>query len=116
MKSAAAISTKSVSSDEAVLSSWRNLLDKGSLQDGEENLAGTARSSIVVISKSRANSLGVKENDLVRVSNNYGAVTLPCVIADIEESTVWVPRNSVNSQLIRNLGVVSNSIVKVAKA
>jgi NADH-quinone oxidoreductase subunit G len=86
------------------------------LQDGEENLAGTARSSIVVISKSRANNLGVKEKDLVRVSNNYGAVTLPCVIADIEESTVWVPRNSVNSQLIRNLGVVSNSVVKVAKA
>ena len=116
MKSAAAISIKSVGTDEAVLSSWRNLLDKGSLQDGEENLAGTARSSIVVISKSRANTLGVKENDLVRVSNNYGAVTLPCVIGDIEESTVWVPRNSVNSQLIRNLGVVSNSVVKVAKA
>ena len=116
MKSAAAISIKSVGTDEAVLSSWRNLLDKGSLQDGEENLAGTSRSSIVIISKSRANTLGVKENDLVRVSNNYGAVTLPCVIADIEESTVWVPRNSVNSQLIRNLGVVSNSVVKVAKA
>jgi len=116
MKSAAAISIKSVGTDEAVLSSWRNLLDKGSLQDGEENLAGTSRSSIVIISKSRANTLGVKENDLVRVSNNYGAVTLPCVIGDIEESTVWVPRNSVNSQLIRNLGVVSNSVVKVAKA
>ena len=115
MKSAAAISIKSVGTDEAVLSSWRNLLDKGSLQDGEENLAGTSRSSIVIISKSRANTLGVKENDLVRVSNNYGAVTLPCVIGDIEESTVWVPRNSVNSQLIRNLGVVSNSVVKVAK-
>ena len=116
MNSAAAISIKSVGTDEAVLSSWRNLLDKGSLQDGEENLAGTSRSSIVIISKSRANTLGVKENDLVRVSNNYGAVTLPCVIGDIEESTVWVPRNSVNSQLIRNLGVVSNSVVKVAKA
>jgi NADH-quinone oxidoreductase subunit G len=43
-------------------------------------------------------------------------VTLPCAIGDIEESTVWVPRNSLNSQLIRNLGVVSNSVVKVAKA
>jgi NADH-quinone oxidoreductase subunit G len=116
MKFAAAISNNSVSSDEALLSSWRNLLDKGSLQDGEENLAGTARDSVVVISKSRANSLGIKENDLVRVSNNYGAVTLPCVIGDIEESTVWAPRNSLNSQLIRNLGVVSNSVVKVAKA
>ena len=116
MKSTQTISAKSVSSDEAALSSWRNLLDKGSLQDGEENLAGTARSSVVVISKSRATSLGVKENDLIRVSNNYGAVTLPCEIGDIEESTIWVPRNSLNSQLIRNLGVVSNSVVKVAKA
>ena len=116
MKPAVTNSTKSVSPEEAILSSWRNLLDKGSLQDGEENLAGTARSSVVVISKSRASYLGVKENDLVRVSNNYGAVTLPCKIGDIEESAVWVPRNSLNSQLIRNLGVVSNSVVKVAKA
>jgi NADH-quinone oxidoreductase subunit G len=109
-------SKASVGGDEAILTSWRNLLDKGSLQDGEENLAGTARDSVVVISKNRANELGVKDKELVRVSNNYGAVTLPCVIDDIEDSSVWLPRNSLNSQLIRNLGVVGNSIVKVAKA
>jgi len=107
---------KSVKADEAILSSWRNLLDKGSLQDGEENLAGTARQSVVVISQSRASSLSVKESDLVRVSNDYGAVTLPCVIEDIDDSSVHLPRNSLGSQLFRNLGVVSNSIVKVAKA
>jgi NADH-quinone oxidoreductase subunit G len=116
MKLDSAAPAKSVGPDEAILSSWRNLLDKGSLQDGEENLAGTARRSVAVISNSRANSLGVRENDLVRISNNYGAVTLPCAIGDIEESTVWVPRNSLNSQVIRNLGVASNSSVKVAKA
>jgi len=109
-------SKTSAGNDEAILTSWRNLLDKGSLQDGEENLAGTARDSVVVISKNRANSLGVKDKELVRVSNNYGAVTLPCLVEDIEDSSVWLPRNSVNSQLIRNLGVVGNSIVKVAKA
>jgi NADH-quinone oxidoreductase subunit G len=38
------------------------------------------------------------------------------VVDDIEDSSVWLPRNSLNSQLIRNLGVVGNSIVKVAKA
>ena len=54
--------------------------------------------------------------DRVRVSNEYGAITLPCQITDIEEASVWLPRNSASSQLIRNLGVVSNSIVKVAKA
>ena len=109
-------SKTSAGNDEAILTSWRNLLDKGSLQDGEENLAGTARDSVVVISKNRANSLGIKDKELVRVSNNYGAVTLPCLVEDIEDSSVWLPRNSVNSQLIRNLGVVGNSIVKVAKA
>ena len=109
-------SKASAGSDEAILTSWRNLLDKGSLQDGEENLAGTARDSVVVISKNRANALGVKDKELVRVSNNYGAVTLPCLVEDIEDSSVWLPRNSLNSQLIRNLGVVGNSIVKVAKA
>jgi NADH-quinone oxidoreductase subunit G len=116
MKPVAAASVINASSDEAVLNSWRNLLDKGSMQDGEDNLAGTARKSVVFISSARAKALGVSENDLVRVSNDYGAVTLPCSINDIEDSSVWLPRNSQSSQLIRNLGTVSNSIVKVAKA
>jgi len=116
MKLVVGAGNKTINNDEAIISSWRNLLDKGSLQDGEENLAGTARKSKVVISQSRAKSLNVSDGDLVRVSNNYGAVTLACQILDIDESSVWLPRNSLNSQLIRNLGVVSNSIVKVAKA
>jgi len=116
MTSVQATSTTKVNNGEAIISSWRNLLDKGSLQDGEENLAGTARKSVVVISQSRAQSLGVDSGDMVRVSNNYGAVTISCQIADIHNDSVWLPRNSINSQLIRNLGVVSNSVVKVAKA
>jgi NADH-quinone oxidoreductase subunit G len=116
MKPVEASSVINASGDEAVLNSWRNLLDKGSMQDGEDNLAGTARKSVVVISPARAKSLSVSENDLVRVSNDYGAITLPCSINDIEDSSVWLPRNSQSSQLIRNLGTVSNSIVKVAKA
>ena len=116
MKPVAATSAINPSSDEAVLNSWRNLLDKGSMQDGEDNLAGTARKSVVVISPARAKSLSVSENDLVRVSNDYGAITLPCSINDIEDSSVWLPRNSQSSQVIRNLGTASNSIVKVAKA
>jgi len=116
MKLVSPIAVKTVTGDEAILTSWRNLLDKGSLQDGEENLAGTARKSVVVISNSRAAKIGVKESELVRVSNEYGAITLPCLIADIEESSIWLARNSLSSQLIRNLGAVSNTVVKVAKA
>ncbi|MSZ68749.1 MAG: NADH-quinone oxidoreductase subunit G, partial [Actinobacteria bacterium] len=62
---------------DALLTSWRRLLDAGSLQDGEENLAGTSRRTIIVISPKRAKSIGVDSGDLVRVSNEHGAIVLP---------------------------------------
>jgi NADH-quinone oxidoreductase subunit G len=92
------------------------LLDKGSLQEGEDNLAGTARATTAVISKTRADKLAVKSGDLIRVSNSYGAITLPCTIGDIDDQSIWLPRNSANSQLIKVLGTVGNSLVKVGKA
>ena len=116
MKSTAASGEIKVGSDEAVITSWRNLLDKGSLQEGEDNLAGTARATTAVISQKRADALSVKSGELIRVSNTYGAITLPCAIADIDDAKIWLPRNSTNAQLIKVLGTVGNSAVKVSKA
>ena len=116
MKSTAASSEIKVGSDEAVITSWRNLLDKGSLQEGEDNLAGTARATTAVISQKRADALSVKSGELIRVSNTYGAITLPCAIADIDDAKIWLPRNSSNAQLIKVLGTVGNTVVKVSKA
>ena len=116
MKSTAASGEIKVGSDEAVITSWRNLLDKGSLQEGEDNLAGTARATTAVISQKRADALSVKSGELIRVSNTYGAITLPCAIADINDAKIWLPRNSTNAQLIKVLGTVGNSVVKVSKA
>ena len=116
MKHSAAGNEIKVGADEAVITSWRNLLDKGSLQEGEDNLAGTARATTAVISQNRATALSVKSGELIRVSNTYGAITLPCTIADIDDSAIWLPRNSANAQLIKVLGTVGNSAVKVSKA
>ena len=116
IKSASTGNEIKVGADEAVLTSWRNLLDKGSLQEGEDNLAGTARAANVVISQNRATLLSVKSGELIRVSNTYGAITLPCTIADIDDAKVWLPRNSASAQLIKVLGTVGNSVVKVSKA
>ena len=102
-------------SGDALLSSWRLLLDAGSLQEGEVNLAGTAHPSVVVISKSRAEKLGVASGDRVRVSSKHGEVVLPCEIGDIEESSVWIPRNSNESKAIKSLGAV-NGPVSVVRA
>ena len=103
----------SASGDEALLSSWRLLLDAGSLQDGEENLAGTAHPSVAVISASRARKLGVKDGDLIRVSTKNGAITLPTQIAEIEESSIWLPRNSKESKVIASLGIASGPVTVV---
>jgi NADH-quinone oxidoreductase subunit G len=103
----------SIGSDEALLNSWRLLLDAGSLQDGESNLAGTAHPSVAVISKSRAAKLGAADGDLVRISTKLGSITLPCQIGDIEESSIWIPRNSIESRVIATLGAVTGPVMVV---
>ena len=100
---------------EIELSSWRQLLDLGSLQIGEANLAGTARKSIAHISAGRASQIGVKDGDSVKISSELGEITLPVVISEMSDNKVWVPRNSINSQVIPNLGFVRGA-VKVVKA
>jgi NADH-quinone oxidoreductase subunit G len=105
-----AASSVSVPSDKAMLSSWRLLLDAGSLQEGENNLAGTAHPSVAVISAKRAQSLGVANGDQIAVVTSQGAITLPCEIGEIEESSVWIPRNSAGSHVIATLGVASGPV------
>ncbi|WP_274961411.1 molybdopterin dinucleotide binding domain-containing protein, partial [Lentibacter algarum] len=105
-----------VAGDQAILTSWRRLLDSGSLQDGEANLAGTARKTVAVISPKRASAIGVNDGELVKISNKNGAVVLPVLIEAIHDDAVWAPRNSAGSELLRTLGVASNSVVTVVKA
>ena len=112
----AAAGAHSVSGDQAVLTSWRRLLDLGTLQKGEENLAGTARRTVAVISPKRAAALGVVDGQLLKISNSNGSVTLPALVENIHDDAVWAPRNSAGSQLLANLGVAHNSVVTVVKA
>ncbi|MDP1712841.1 MAG: NADH-quinone oxidoreductase subunit G [Candidatus Nanopelagicaceae bacterium] len=101
--------------NEALLTSWRRLLDEGSLQEGEENLAGTARKPVAVISPKRALALGVVDGDSVCVSNKHGTVVLPALIEEIHDDALWLPRNSRGSHLLSTLGVASGAVVTVVK-
>jgi NADH-quinone oxidoreductase subunit G len=107
--------SSSNSNSEIELTSWRQLLDLGSLQEGEANLAGTARKSVAHISAGRASQLGVNTGDSIRISSDLGSITLPVEITEMADNQVWVPRNSINSQVIPNLGFVRGA-VKVVKA
>jgi NADH-quinone oxidoreductase subunit G len=102
--------------DQALITSWRRLLDLGTLQQGEENLAGTARSTVAVISPKRAQVLGVVDGDQLKISTAQGSVTLSALVENIHDDAVWAPRNSRGSQLLVNLGAAHGAVVTVVKA
>ena len=106
----------SVTGNEALLTSWRRLLDMGTLQKGEDNLAGTRRPTVAVISPKRADATGVKTGQQVRVSNAHGSITIPVLVEDIHEDAVWIPRNSFASQSLVALDAVHGEVVTVVKA
>jgi NADH-quinone oxidoreductase subunit G len=112
----AAGSAPSASGDQAVLTSWRRLLDMGTMQRGEDNLAGTRRQTVAVISEKRAASAGVVTGDQVRISNANGSITLPVLVEDIHDDAVWIPRNSFGSQALTALNAVHGELVTVVKA
>ena len=99
----------------AVLASWRQLLDNGSLQINEPNLSGTARKAVARINATFANTLGVADGDLVTVSTDQGALSLNVEISDVVDNVIWLPRNAVASQSLRMLGALNGAEVKVRK-
>ena len=98
---------------QAVLATWRHLLDEGALQVGEPALAATARPAVARMSLATAHSLGASEGDLVEVSTEHGALTLPLALTDMVEGVVWVPANSTGSTVDATLRVGAGSLVAV---
>ena len=115
MKAVSAVKAPVLAPDQCILNSWRRLLDLGTLQKGEENLAGTARASVAVVSPNRAQSLGVIDGDLLMISTSKGSVTLATLIEEIHDDAIWAPRNSRGSQLLVNLDASHGEVVTVVK-
>ena len=110
------VAAKTIGGNDALLTSWRRLLDMGTLQKGEDNLAGTRRPTVAVLSAKRATSIGVTSGDQVRVSNSYGSITIPALVEDIHDDAVWLPRNSFASQTLVSLNAAHGDVVTVVKA
>ena len=78
------------------LTSWRQLLDLGSLQEGEDHLAATARKAVARLSKATADRFAITTS--IKISTPKGSITLPVEISSMEDGVVWIPENSVGSQ------------------
>lgn len=105
---------------EAVLASWRLLLDAGRLQDGEQFLAGTAHTAEVRLSEATAIEIGASEGELVTVRSMsesiHGAITLPLRITEMPDRVVWVPLRSAGSEVHQQLGPALGQLVRIEVA
>jgi len=103
----------SLDAGEAVLAGWRMLLDAGRLQDGEPHLAGTARPPVVRLSAATAAGIGAADGATVTVSNGRGSISLPLDITDMPDQVVWLPLNSVGSEVHDRLAVTTGAVVRI---
>jgi NADH-quinone oxidoreductase subunit G len=98
---------------QAVLATWRQLIDDASLAVDEPALAGTARRAYLRLNGATAERLGVTEGEPATVSTDRGAVTLPVALADLPDGVVWLPGNSGDSRVRAVLGAGHGDLVGV---
>lgn len=98
---------------QAVIASWRMLLDDGRLQDGEPNLAATAPIPVARLSARTAAEIGAVDGAPVSVRTADGAVTLPLKVTDMPDRVVWLPLNSRGCAVHRQLGVGIGAVADI---
>jgi NADH-quinone oxidoreductase subunit G len=101
---------------QAVLDTWKLLIDDGRMLDGEPFLRATARPATIRVSAATLGRLGVVEGQPVTLRTRTGAVTLPAETADIADGVVWTPQHSGAVPLRDALGAGAGSLVSVTAA
>jgi NADH-quinone oxidoreductase subunit G len=99
---------------EAVLATWRQLLDRGLLQEGDPYLAATARTPVARVSPATAASVGVLDGGDLTVATDSGSLTLPLVVTAMPDGVVWVPANSDGSTPRATLGAGHGDVVRIS--
>ncbi len=99
---------------QAVLATWRALVDGSSLAVDEPALAGTARPALLRVNTATAERLGLVEGAEATVRTPRGSITLPVATADLPDGVVWLPANSGASRVHTVLGAGHGDLVEVA--
>ena len=102
-----------VADGQAVLASWRQLLDASSLGVDEPHLAGTARAPEARLNEATAARLGLTEGAPAIVATERGAVSLPVRLADLPDGVVWLPAHAPGAAVRATLGAGHGALVTV---
>jgi NADH-quinone oxidoreductase subunit G len=100
--------------DEAVLATWRQLLDRGVLQEGDAYLAATARPAVARVSPATAAAVGAVDGGELTLATDAGSMTLPLVVTAMPDGVVWVPADSEGSTPRTTLGVGHSDVVRIS--
>lgn len=98
------------------LATWKQLIDLGSMQDGEVHLRATARTPVARVSRATYESaFGMLEartagEQLVTITGDRGTVTLPVVVADLPDGVVWVPARSFGRGVLADLASPGSTV------
>ena len=103
-----------VSVGQAVLATWRLLLDAGSLQDGEPHLAGTAKRPVAMLSAPTAAEIGAVDGQPVTVRTGSGAIIVPLRVTEMPDRVVWLPAKSPGCEVRATLGVGAGAVVEIS--
>ena len=107
---------RDVAAGQLALATWRHLLDRGSLQDGEPYLAGTAPRATARISTTTAEELGLVDGEEVVVGLADGTeVTVPLSVTEMADRVIWLPTNSRGCDLRAALAAPAGDRVTVTK-
>ena len=103
-----------VEGEQALLASWRLLLDVGTLQRDEPELAGTARTPVARIGPDAATRLGLADGDRITVGGATGSISLPVRITPMPDHVVWLPMRSPGSEVRAGLGTGPGGVVRLS--
>lgn len=98
---------------QVVLATWHQLVDDGSLQQGEPHLAGTGRMAVARVSPATAKKLSL-EGVVSITGARRESIVLPLVVTEgMVDGVVWVPTKSPGSWTAAQLGVRAGETVVV---
>jgi NADH-quinone oxidoreductase subunit G len=100
----------SSTTEELVLASWKQSLDDGRMQDGDEAMRRTARKPVLLVGRATLEALGAVVGDDVTLTGPLGSVRLPIGVADLADGTVWAPASSPGASVRHLVGPAGSDV------
>ncbi len=95
---------------ELVLASWKQLVDDGRMQDGDDAMRRTARAPVVLVGPDTLQALGAVAGETVTLSGPLGSLDLPIGVADLAEGTVWAPASAPGASVRHRVGPAGSPV------